>query len=526
MGEWLSNLVSQLRSLPPQRQLVLGLTAAGSLAFFLWLSAGLAKPEFRPLYRGLADDEVASVADALEAEKIEYRLADGGTTLLVPAESVYEARMRVAGRGLPTGSSAGFELFDRPAFGVTDFVHRVNYARAVQGELARSIEQLDPVKRARVQVALPERSSVIAARERRPSASVVVGLQPGRQLGPEKTRAVVHLVASAIEGLDPADVTVVDDAGRLLAPTDGDSPDGMVPAGGAPAFQQGLEAELAGRIESMLEKTVGPGGVIARVRADMDWSQSETTEEIFDPDSQVARSEQRTTETSRDGSLTEGGVPGVASNTPDSVAAAEPAGGEGSASERTAETINYEISKTVRHQSTPRGRLDRLSIAVLVAERPGEEPGTTRPWDAESLSLFESLTRQAVGFDEDRGDRITVTSAPFRAPDIALDEEGTLLRPEWVLLLMTLARGAAILVALVLFARLVVRPALEALARAPTRELPARVSELEADFATAQAAAAPSVPAARRTVAEQIGASAGGPSEESIKTLRNWLNQG
>ena len=151
MGEWLSNLGQQLGALPPARQAMLAITAAGSLAFFGWLAVSAGAPEYRALYRGLPEDQTARVADALAAEKIDYRLGDGGTSILVPAGEVYEARIRVAGRGLPSGSAAGLELFDRPAFGVTDFVHRVNYMRAVQGELSRSIEQLEPVERARVQ---------------------------------------------------------------------------------------------------------------------------------------------------------------------------------------------------------------------------------------------------------------------------------------------------------------------------------------------------------------------------------------
>ncbi|NNL66649.1 MAG: flagellar M-ring protein FliF, partial [Myxococcales bacterium] len=217
MGSWLENLMRGLQALPPARRALLAVAAGGSLAFFAWLTLSAASPEYRALYRGLAEDEAARVIEGLAAEKIGYEVADAGTTIMVPATEVAEARIRMAGRGLPNGGGAGFELFDRPAFGVTDFVHRVNYLRAVQGELSRSIEQLDPVERARVQVVVPERGSVLASQERAPRASVVVRLIPGQTLAPDQAKAIVHLVASSIENLDPADVTVVDGSGRLLA---------------------------------------------------------------------------------------------------------------------------------------------------------------------------------------------------------------------------------------------------------------------------------------------------------------------
>ncbi|MGI9592878.1 MAG: flagellar basal-body MS-ring/collar protein FliF, partial [Myxococcota bacterium] len=449
MGSWLEELSAQLRALPAGRQAMLGLAALGSLAFFAWITAGATGDEYRALYRGLAEDEAAQVADALAAEKIAYRVSDGGTAILVPAADVAQARMRMAGRSLPSGGGAGFELFDRPAFGVTDFVHRVNYMRAVQGELARSIEQLDAVDRARVQVVVPERGSVLAARERRARASAVLRLVAGRALGEGQVRAVVHLIASSIEDLDPAEVTVVDASGRLLAPLE-DGPPGSLASGGAAGYQQRVEEELARGIEEIIEKTTGPGGVIARVRADLDWTETETTQEIFDPDSQVARSEQRSTELSQDGGDV-GGVPGLAANSPD---ASAPLASDGSGgSSRNTETINYEISRTTSRHVVPRGQIQRLSIAVLVADRAeGAEGAEPVAWDADSLTLFEELARQATGFDEKRGDQITVRSAPFRLPETEPMLEPSFW-PEWAPLLRLLAKAAFGLLALVMFGR-------------------------------------------------------------------------
>lgn len=510
----MGNLLEQIRTLSPQRRFVLGATTAGSLLFFAWFIFDAATPDYRALFRGLAEDEVARVVDALRAEKIAYRLEDGATSVLVPSAQLYEARIRLAGKGLPSGSAAGFELFDRPAFGVTDFVHRVNYVRAVQGELARSIERLEAVERARVQVVIPERSSVLRATKRKPSAAVVVQLRPGSELGPEAVQAIVHLVASSIESLQTSDVTVVDETGSLLAPLD-DSPDAP---GGLLGYQARLERELAERIESIIESAVGRGRVVARVRADMDFTRSETTEERFDPDSQVARSEQRSTEQSFD-SL-EGGVPGVASSAPDSMSAT--AGGvTPTGTSRSTETMNFEISKTVSHRVTPVGRIERLSVAVLIAE-PGAPEGApdAGDQDPELLRRFELLAKQAVGFSEERGDQITVSIAPFRVPEGEFEGEG-FLGPEWMLFLSNVVRALAVVLALVVFGRLVVRPALAVLSQPYQPQLPGRVSDLEA-----AAAGAGELPAPPPNLAAQVGRAAAVRSEDSVKTIRNWLNQG
>jgi flagellar M-ring protein FliF len=366
-----------------------------------------------------------------------------------------------------------------------------------------------------VQVVMPERSTVLQAAKRKPSAAVVLQLHPGRELDPEAAQAVVHLVASSIESLDASDVTVVDGSGRLLAPLD-DTPGAP---GGTLGYQARLEGELADRIESILGKTVGMGRVVARVRADMDWTRNETTEERFDPDSQVARSEQRSTEQSFEGA--EGGVPGTASNAPDSTAATGGAAGASGGSSRTTETVNFEISKTVSHRVTPMGRIERLSVAVLVADPLGPDGAATGgSWDEERLLRFESLAKQAVGFSDDRGDQITVTTAPFPAPAGEFEEEG-FFGPEWVLFVSNLVRAVAVLLGLVVFGRLIVRPALAMLSREDQPQLPARVSELEA-----AAAGIGEIPAPPPSLAAQIGQAAALRSEDSVKTVRNWLNQG
>jgi len=547
VNEWLSNLMQQLRALPPARALALGLTAAGSIAFFVWIGVGANRAEYRLLFGGLEEDQALQVVQALEAEKIPYRLERGGTAVAVPGPLVYEARIRVAGRGLPGGGSAGFEIFDQAGFGVSDFIQQVNFQRALQGELARSIEQLEPVERARVQIAMPERTAFVRQETQQGSASVVVRLRPGAELEPAQVRGVVHLVASSVPRLEAGRVTIVDTAGRLLAPLE-DGPAGARAPAGALAQEKSLERELAQRVESILERTVGAGRVVAHVRADLDWAQAEHTEERFDPDSQVARSEQRSTESSNDESGRPEGVPGVRSNQPG--AAAEAALEKtASSSSRTSETTNYEISKVVSHRVDPVGTIKRLDVAVLVDGRPAPEPAAEGaeapageaagfvPWSEEEIKQFEALAMRAVGFDPERGDRITVTSAPFRSVPLGAPQGGLDLDPNLLLLAGTVLNFLGWALAALLFARFVGKPLVSALTtRAPAVRgggLPLTAAEFEASLggSPAQAAFAGAAPAELEpprsplTLAEQVTSIAHARRDDSVKTLRGWLDQ-
>lgn len=514
--DWLQNLRTQFLAWPLPRRLLFVGTAVGSLVFFLWLGLGAGAVPYATLFRGVAPEEMAKLVSALEAERIPFELADEGTTIRVPSDRVHAARIRLAGQGLPSGGGAGFELFDKPDFGVTDFVHRVNYRRALSGELARSIAELEPVARARVQIALPDRSPFVGDRERQPSASVVVDLKPGAELSRAQVRGIVHLVSSAVESLAPERVTVIDGRGRLLSPTH----EGVDPAqpAGTGEYQTRLEAELAQRVEAILTPVVGVGRVVARVRADLDWTQTEHTEERFDPDSQVARSEQRTSETDEDGTGLAEGVPGVASNVPGAGVEATGSGAGGRRTARSTETINYEISKTVRRSVEPSGTLQRLTVAVLIDGR-GTDGGEA--WGAESLREFEELAKRAVGFSEERGDQLTITTAPFRIGDAGDGFEGggagEWLSPQAWALLGQGVRGALALAALVLFALLVVRPLAGAVGGAALPGLPMRVEELETQLAGESLPASASMPDPAELVRTR--------ASESVRAIQSWLQQ-
>lgn len=555
MPEWLQNLTRQFGALPPARQVTLVATAVGSLAFFLWLSAGARSADNRLLFRGLEDAEVAQVADALTAERIEYELVEGGSAVEVPASRLHEARMRLASRGLPNGSSPGFEIFDQGSFGVTDFVQKVNYHRALQGELARTIEQVEGVEKARVQLAIPERKTLLRKDDRRPTASVVTRLRPGWDLEPAQIRGIVHLVASSVEGLDVARVTLVDNRGRLLAPMAD-----MDFAGGGPGPSLGaerrVEKELAREIESILERTVGLGRVVAKVSAELDWTQTEKTEELFDPDSQVARSTQRDSETASE-RFGEGGVAGIVANSPE-VAEAAGAGGNASTNQRTSETVNYEISKVVSRHVLPTGRIQRLSVAVLVDGKPvvgGGEPAEDAaageseegsesfvPWSAEELAEFEMLAKRAVGFSADRGDEISVINAPFIDVD-ADDGGGGLFTPDVFVLLGSALHGVAFLIGLFLFSRFFVKPLAEAVGGGDTaaideirEELRERLAAMETEGLTPVGPEGATIDDAEIpgliessdeiTLQQQVDRLAQLRAEDSVRTIRGWMATG
>ncbi|CAM9238353.1 unnamed protein product, partial [Discosporangium mesarthrocarpum] len=551
--EWLQNFINQFGALSPARQATLVVTTVGSLAFFGWLATGAQQAEYRVLYRGLEDAETAQVIDGLTAERIDHRLGEGGTAILVPATRIHEARMRIASRGLPTGSTPGFEIFDQGKFGVTDFVQKVNYHRALQGELARTIEQVEGVEKARIQLAIPERRTLLRKDDRRTTASIVTRLRAGWDLDPAQVRGIVHLVASSVEGLDVSQVTLVDNHGRLLAPqADMDFAGGG--GGAALGAERRLETQLEDQIESILARTVGLGRVVAKVSAELDWTQTEQTQELYDPDSQVARSTQIDSETSSD-SVREGGVAGIAANTPD-VEPAEGPAATGSSSTRSSETVNYEISKTVSRSVLPSGRVERLSIAVLVDGKPVseaptpvegegevEEKLTFTPWSAEELVEFEELAKRAVGFDPQRGDEISVINSPF----IEIDTEGEppgILTPDVMVLVNTVLQMAALLLGLLFFSRLFVRPLAAAVGgsdNAAIETLREEVAERLAavDIERAQPMVGPDgltvddmeIPGLveqneEMTLQQQVDRLAQLRADDSVRTIRGWMATG
>src|SRR5947199_367325 len=376
MGARLERLWSQLAAFflaqPPARRVAIGAVGLLSMAAVLGLAWWAQRPLYRPLFTNLSERDASAIVEALKTEKVPFELEEGGGAGALPAETQYELRLTLASRGLPEGGGVGFEIFDKQTLGQTDFLQRLNYQRALQGELGRTIGQLGGVEAARVHLALPERS-LFVAEDRRPSASVVVKLVPGRTLGRAQIDGIVHLVASSVEGLDADAVTVVDESGRML--TQDRHGDTSGASSTALELQNAVERQIAERVESMLGAVVGRDKAIARVAAALDFARVERTEETFDPDRAVVKSQRTTREQTTGPRAAAGGPPGVQANLTNDAAAATTTESEGPRTERRDESQSYEVSKVVSRTIGPVGALKQLSVAVLIDGTYTEDKG-------------------------------------------------------------------------------------------------------------------------------------------------------
>ena len=428
--------------------LLIGVAAAVAVGVgvVLW-SQG---PSYSLLYGSLSNEEAAQVTQALDAAQIPYRLANGTGAITVPSDKVNDARLKLAAKGLP--ESGGFALMDKdPGFGVSQFMESARYQHALETELARTISSLKQVEGARVHLAVPEQSAFV--RDRHPaSASVFLQLKSGRRLEREQVTAIVNLVASSIPELDAKQVTVVDSQGRLLSAPEKDGEVGEREQQFEIAHR--MEEDYSQRIEALLAPIVGTGRVRAQVVAQVDTASTEEAREQYRPDSQIVRSEQASEETSRGGDGSQG-VPGALTNQPPTpgtaqpppAAAPKPAAGapQGAAaaaaaaaaaqaavnaepsSSSKATTKNYEIDRTVAYTRTPAGRLQRLTVAVLVdnlRSQPDKAGKVTeKPLSKEQLDYMTTLVKDAVGFNQERGDSVSVVNAAFMSEPAPAAEE-------------------------------------------------------------------------------------------------------
>lgn len=350
-------------------------------------------------FTNLSAEDSGEAAAQLKAAGISFRVEAGGSALAVPASQVYDARLLLAASGLPRGGGVGFEIFDRGDLGVSEFTQRVNLRRAIEGELSRTVSRLNAVRSARVHITLPEKG-LYRDEDRHASAAVVVNLQSGRVLADRELQGIRHLVASAVPGLASDNVTVMDGHGAVLA---GQEPDSARVSGAQREIEHGLEA----RVVELLEAAVGSGAVVAKVTASVDASEVESTQDVLDPDSQTVRSERKVNEQSTQDANGPAGVAGAAANQPMAAAATGGGGGRGLHT-REDELKNYEISKTVTRTVSRAPRLKRLSVAVLVDGQDG------KPRAAAELARLGELAKGAVGFDQSRGDKLEISSAPFQ----------------------------------------------------------------------------------------------------------------
>ncbi len=382
-------------------------------ALLVWSSHA----DYALLYGKLPESEAAKVVAALDTAKVPYKISSGGGSILVPADKVYSLRMQLAAKGIPRGEGVGFEIFDKPTFGISDFIQRANYMRAVQGELARTIGQVDSIESARVMIVMPE-NRLLVDQQKKPTASVFVRVRGNAQLPPQTVNAIRFLVANSVEGLQANYVTIVDNLGNVLSEnTDNDSLLGATTS--QLAARKSLEQYLSKKAEDMLDAVLGSGQAVVRVAAELNFDTSTRTEEKYDPDVQLVRSETIDDEDTSTGSgNTVGGTPGVTKNTgADTNSAAAPAAA-GNRTKKKLTTNQYELNKTTSNLVQGAGGIRSLSAAVFVASK-FEGVGTARkavPRSKEELDKLRRIVQSALGIQENdpvRKDQVTLEEMVF-----------------------------------------------------------------------------------------------------------------
>ncbi|HEU4671168.1 MAG TPA: flagellar basal-body MS-ring/collar protein FliF [Dyella sp.] len=468
---------------PASRQLLLlvgvALAVAMGVAVVLWSRS----PNYGLLYAGLDQKDAAAITQALQSTNTPYTLSADGGSIMAPQSQLAAIRLRLAGQGLPQGSSNASIVpgADSP-FGMSDLAERTRYQQLLETDLGNTIAGLQSVRSARVHLALPKPSAFIRDNHQA-SASVLVSLFPGRQLDASQVAAIVHLVSASVPELDPKQVSVIDQQGQLLT---GDAPDSAAAVGDTRLrLATRMENMYAERIEELLTPLVGPGKVRAQVYVDLDFSQTEKASETYDHDHPALRSEQTSTQQSTSGAAT-GAVPGALSNqppnTPAQPTAANPSAGAGGAAASTAATSaptessssatrNFELDRTISHVTDPAGRLARLSVAVVVDNKTigAGKDVKSEPFSPQELTHLTDLAKNAVGFDAARGDSVSVVNQPFHR-DPNADDGNLPATPFWQRpgMLDLIKQGGGILVAL-LVAFGLLRPLLKGLSRGPAR---------------------------------------------------------
>jgi len=500
-------LMARLTAVPVKAMVMLTLGVAALAAVLAALAMWSKSGDYRVLYANLSDKDGGAVLAQLSQMNVPYKHADGGNAILVPADKVHDVRLKLAQAGLPKGSTSGFELLDNARFGQTQFQERTTWQRALEGELMRSIGALAAVESARVHLALPQQNGFFREQQK-PSASVLLQLHPGRTLERAQIAGIVHLVSSSVPELSPKAVSVLDSSGMLLSGATGDNPASGLDAQQLQYVQQ-IESSYVKRVIDIIEPIVGRDNVRATVAAEVDFAQSEATDELFKPnqgkDMAAAIRSQQLSESSNGASTTPSGIPGALSNQPPVPATAPLSGASAplqaansaatGASTRRDNVVNYEIDKTVRVTRNATGIVKRLNAAVVVNHRvitDAKGKTTSTPLSNDEVEKLTALVRESIGFNKERGDSIKLINAPFRTEALPKAADALpLWQQPW---LIDLVRAAAVPAALVLVALLVVggviKPALKAAAG------PTMGRQLDAMVADSPHLAAPAVPLA------------------------------
>ncbi|MBN9329875.1 MAG: flagellar M-ring protein FliF [Comamonas sp. SCN 67-35] len=496
------------------------------LALFALMVAAAAwfagRPDYRVLFANLSDKDGGAVVAQLAQMNVPYKYTEGGGAIMVPADRIYDVRLRLASQGLPKGSVAGFESTEASRFGVTQFQERLNFQRGLEGELTRSIQSLEPVQSARVHLALPNQNGFFREQQK-PSASVLVSLYPGRFLDRTQLAGIVHLVASSVPDMAPSAVSVLDETGKLLSQT-ADAVGGA-PSGEQLAYAQKIEQQYARRIVDILEPIVGRDNVKATVTADIDFNQTESTTEQHRPnlatDASAVRSQQLIESAAKPGDKLPAGIPGAVSNQPPQnanapVNGANPApdaGGQGAGGSvgRRELTTNYEVDKTTSVTRAAQGMVRRVNAAVVVNYQSVPEGAgkslVAKPLSPEQIEQMTALVREAVGYNKERGDSVNLMNAPFRSEAVAQAELPLYKQPEVLELARSLGLPIGLSLAAVLLLMGVVRPVLKA-GRLPAKAVAIPLRKVDA--LAAEPIERPALPAPAKAEDQA-------PSEEQLR---------
>lgn len=540
-------LIEFVKTLGAARIAAMGAVTAVLIGFFALVIVRVSTPAMAPLFTELTLDDSARIVKELDTQGINYELRAEGSTILVPKPDVTRLRMKLAETGMPRGGSVGYEIFDKSdALGTTSFVQNVNHLRALEGELARTIRSIDRVASARVHLVIPERQ-LFARDKQDPSAAIVLKLRG--QLDAGQIRAIRHLIASAVRGLKPERISIVNEQGKLLADGSGNEADPV--ASGLDDRHAAFEKRLKDQIESIISNVVGPGRARVQVAAEVDYSRIQQTSDTYDPESRVARS----TQTREESTGTANNEQGVTVGNEIPIAAnqrgAQPqptTPAPRDQSKKSEEIVNYEISRTTRSETTEAGRVKRISVAVLVDgnyTRSDKGEMTYQPRTKEELDRITALVRSAIGFEQKRGDQVEVVNLRFAdAPVVpALSEEAgffsslrfttdDIFQGVQIFVIFVLS-GLVLLFVIRPLVRRIITPDEAARALAPAAPVAAPVAEGVAELALPR----PDNPAARLIEVAQIqgevqaksiqkvGELADRNPHETVSIIRQWMHE-
>lgn len=543
----MESITETLKRLGAARIALMAAVAVGLLGLIAYMSLSMSTPNMTPLYTGLNATDSAQIMTQLQTMGVPYETKDGGTQIAVPADQVLALRVRLSGQGMPSGGSViGYEIFDRSeGLGTSNFVYNVNYVRALEGELARTIGAFSGIEGARVHLVIPKRE-LFAQNKAFPTASVAVTMLGANRLKKEEIGSIRHLVATAVPGLLPGRITIVDNNGRLLARGGSDEDDTGSDIEAGDEYRATVEARLRKSIEGLIEESLGIGRVKAEVTADLDLDKIVTTSERYDPDGQVARSVQSTSENEKSSEKSEDDTVSVENNLPDANAGAASGAATSSSTDRVDEVTNFEISKTVENHIQEVGSIKKLSVAVLVdGSYKTKEDGAREyiPLSADEIVQIDKLVKSAIGYDEKRGDKVEVVNMQFSSQMENVEAPSALdwLKQDLPKVLQTAIFGIVAILAILM----VVRPLVNRMLEMPSRDeedeeglsgpaIAGHVSEEAARAAEAAMAAAEEDEVlidvdrikgkVKSSSIKRISSLVEEHPEETISVIRQWIN--